>query len=401
MVGTSLPYTFPGGAPPHPSPLSPLSYVGSPLTPNYSNNMGVVFPTTLHQKSLSGTSAMMEDFVSLKLERPVEQQDPMGRPVRRLHPLMNDTFSIPTSQEPNSYQEFAFDGTVSASTTLTNNNNSFLNSVNTTPTAAVDGGQKSAEIYFDDETGMAEEQYEEGFDFNAVITKCSWGDCEIEMNTQEALVSHILLDHVGTGKASYVCMWKGCTREHKPFSKRHKIQNHIRIHTGERPFACPVPECGKKFSRQDGLNTHIKTHSSVKPYVCPFPNCGKAYFHSRSLRKHERTHLEVGTPQPHHHQPQYDPSMHQSQFMYNSNYIQTPVYNNEYGRLQRSQDGYSQVLDFSGTLQSPPPMSSPPMSAHPLSASVGMHHVNGQHLQKAVDENSHQQQFSNWVDNRM
>jgi uncharacterized Zn-finger protein len=78
------------------------------------------------------------------------------------------------------------------------------------------------------------------------------------MNSQEALVAHILQDHVGTGKASYICEWNGCTRLHKPFSKRHKIQNHIRIHTGERPFVCPIAECGKRFSRQDGLNTHIK-----------------------------------------------------------------------------------------------------------------------------------------------
>ncbi|KAI8896728.1 hypothetical protein BC833DRAFT_511890, partial [Globomyces pollinis-pini] len=123
--------------------------------------------------------------------------------------------------------------------------------------------------------------------------------CELEMHTQEALVAHILQDHVGTGKASYICEWRGCSRMQKPFSKRHKIQNHVRIHTGERPFACPVADCGKKFSRQDGLNTHIKvtlniltiqTHSSIKPYVCSFAPCGKAYFHSRSLRKHERGH---------------------------------------------------------------------------------------------------------------
>jgi len=115
----------------------------------------------------------------------------------------------------------------------------------------------------------------------------------MQFNSQDHLVNHILQDHVGTGKPSYVCEWRGCSRLHKPFSKRHKIQNHVRIHTGERPFPCPVTDCGKKFSRQDGLNTHIKTHSSVKPYVCSFPPCGKAYFHSRSLRKHERTHTEV------------------------------------------------------------------------------------------------------------
>lgn len=98
----------------------------------------------------------------------------------------------------------------------------------------------------------------DGDDFNQIVTVCGWEGCNIEMHTQDALVSHILQDHVGTGKASYICGWVGCSRMHKPFTKRHKIQNHVRIHTGERPFACPVADCGKKFSRQDGLNTHIK-----------------------------------------------------------------------------------------------------------------------------------------------
>ncbi|EGF82786.1 hypothetical protein BATDEDRAFT_36629 [Batrachochytrium dendrobatidis JAM81] len=114
----------------------------------------------------------------------------------------------------------------------------------------------------------------------------------MEFDTASELVAHVN-DHMGSGKASYICQWRNCTRLQKPFTKRHKVQNHVRIHTKERPYICTMEDCGKTFSRLDGLNTHIRTHSSVKPYICETPGCGKAYFHSRSLRKHERIHMEL------------------------------------------------------------------------------------------------------------
>ncbi|KAJ1546243.1 hypothetical protein HK096_005336 [Nowakowskiella sp. JEL0078] len=114
---------------------------------------------------------------------------------------------------------------------------------------------------------------------------CKWKDCGIEYKDVNELVGHVGEQHVGGGKNKYPCLWEGCARD-KPFSKRHKINNHIRIHTGEKPFLCKAVDCGKRFSRFDGLSTHSKTHSSVKPHVCDFPNCKKAYYHGRSLKKH-------------------------------------------------------------------------------------------------------------------
>ncbi|KAF9138450.1 hypothetical protein BG015_002383 [Linnemannia schmuckeri] len=119
---------------------------------------------------------------------------------------------------------------------------------------------------------------------------CLWRDCDTPFETMEQLNEHVTEQHIGSGKACYSCDWQGCHRKQKPFTKRHKMYNHLRTHTGERPFRCLVPGCDKKFSRPDSLTTHTKTHSNVRPYVCPVEGCPKAYYHARSLKKHELAH---------------------------------------------------------------------------------------------------------------
>uniref|UniRef100_A0A8C7DT02 C2H2-type domain-containing protein n=1 Tax=Oncorhynchus kisutch TaxID=8019 RepID=A0A8C7DT02_ONCKI len=45
-----------------------------------------------------------------------------------------------------------------------------------------------------------------------------------------------------------------CPQCEKRFSHQHHLKRHLKVHTGERPFACT--HCGKRFSERSYLGIH-------------------------------------------------------------------------------------------------------------------------------------------------
>ncbi|XP_074540922.1 uncharacterized protein LOC141801679 [Halichoeres trimaculatus] len=84
-----------------------------------------------------------------------------------------------------------------------------------------------------------------------------------------------------TGEKPFICSECGQT-----FGQKHHLIGHKRVHTGEKPFSCS--ECGQRFTRNSTLTSHMAIHRGEKPYSCSV--CGKRFYQKGHVITHMLVH---------------------------------------------------------------------------------------------------------------
>ena len=60
-----------------------------------------------------------------------------------------------------------------------------------------------------------------------------------------------------------ISLQMGCPVCGKQFATKHNLNQHMRVHSGERPFGCPV--CGKGFKQKAHMQKHLSAHRNKEP----------------------------------------------------------------------------------------------------------------------------------------
>uniref|UniRef100_A0A0N5AVE8 Zinc finger, C2H2 type n=1 Tax=Syphacia muris TaxID=451379 RepID=A0A0N5AVE8_9BILA len=82
-----------------------------------------------------------------------------------------------------------------------------------------------------------------------------------------------------------------CQQCGKRFKARGGLQQHLRIHSNDRPYQCHY--CIKKFTQKSHVDQHERIHTGAKPFPCQF--CGRAFRQRSQQMGHEATHNSATT----------------------------------------------------------------------------------------------------------
>ncbi|KAM0209560.1 hypothetical protein ACHAQI_006299 [Fusarium lateritium] len=109
--------------------------------------------------------------------------------------------------------------------------------------------------------------------------------CGIMLSAKQSLEQHM---RTHSGEKPWKCEHPGCDAR---FKQQSALTMHMRTHTGEKPLQCEI--CGKRFGESSNLSKHRRTHNVRGNHVCE--HCGKDFHRLDQLRRHMQTHLPEGS----------------------------------------------------------------------------------------------------------